>query len=401
MLRLRLKWVASMAADTAPMSDDSGLPPQASLVLVIEDDPTQRLLTSSVLRSAGYQVVEAEDGTRGLDLARSTQPALIVCDVVMPGLSGYELVANLKQDKTLCTIPVIFLTAMTERAHMRMGMTAGADDYLSKPFRATELRQSVSALLAKRAAQTEQYVRGFAQQMNEALEEQKRTLSQRYEQRLLRELNGRWNTQTDAHSDIHDRQATVLVANVFSLIRQRVPVQQRAMATRRVYQAASDALYMFGASLLVPSGDDLLAVFPAAPGSAVPRSGLIAVRAAFALQKIVNTVFQSMVLERMYLPDEADPASLAISLCHGQISLISFNDPLHGGQSLTLACGEAVDACSALGEYARSAGWQVCCVEAVLTGISRAVRTGAAAVIPINSQGHGVLAQELLSLAET
>ena len=372
-----------------------------ALILVIEDDPTQRLLTSSVLRSAGHEVVEAEDGASGLEMVRVLKPALVVCDVVMPGMNGYQVVAALKQDAALSAIAVILLTAMTERTHMRTGMMAGADDYLSKPFRGAELRQSVATLLAKRVAQAAQYARDFEQQMNDALEDQKKTLSLRYEKRLLQELNGRWDTQADVHSGTQDQQATVLVANLFSLIRQRIPVQQRAVATRRVYQAASDALYMFGASVLMPSGDALLAVFPTAPESEPSRSGLIAVRAAFALQKIVNTVFQAMVLERMYLPDEADPASLAIPLCHGQISLISFNDPLHGGQGLTLACGEAVDACSALGEYARAAGWEVCCVEAVLTGVSRAVRTGAAAVISINSQGHGVLAQELLSLAET
>ncbi|MES2688651.1 MAG: response regulator [Pseudomonadota bacterium] len=370
------------------------------IILVIEDDPTQRLLTSTVLRSAGYEVAEAEDGASGLEMARALNPALVVCDVVMPRMNGYQFVAALKQDVTLSTIAVILLTAMTERSHMRTGMTAGADDYLSKPFRGAELRQSVATLLAKRAAQTEQYVRGFEQKMNEALEEQKKTLSLRYERRLLQELNGRWDTQDEAHSGTQDKQATVLVANVFSLIRRRIPVQQRAVATRRVYQAASDALYMFGASLLVPSGDDLLAVFPTAPDSEPPGSGLIAVRAAFALQKIVNTVFQSMVLEAIYVPEGADPASLSLALCHGQISLIRFNDPLHGGESLTLACGEAVDTCRALGEHARAAGWQVCCVEAVLAGIARAVRTGAAAVVSINAQGQGVLAQELHALAE-
>ncbi len=124
------------------------------LILVIEDDPTQRLLTSSVLRTAGYEIAEATDGAEGLAQARAVSPDLIVCDVMMPVLNGYELVAALRKADELATIPVILLSAMAKRSHVRIGMTSGADDYLYKPFRATELRQSVKVFAGKAKAAT-------------------------------------------------------------------------------------------------------------------------------------------------------------------------------------------------------------------------------------------------------
>lgn len=371
------------------------------LILVIEDDPTQRLLTSSVLRSAGYEVVEAEDGVRGLDFARQTRPALIVCDVLMPGLSGYELVASLKQDEALCTTPVILLTAMTERAHVRTGMTAGADDYLTKPFRAAELRRSVATLLAKGEVQRAQYVRVFEKQMNEALQDQKNALSLQYEKRLIQELNHRWHEQSDNNSEIRHDHATVLMVDLFSAIEHRFSSVQRAQATRRVYQAASDTLYLFGARRLVVSGNDLLAIFLDGDGSAGARPGLSAARSAFGLLKIVNAAFQSTAAEETGIPSGiANAPQVTIALYQGSMSLIQVKDPLHGGEGLTFACGEAVDAAKSMGEHARASGWQVCCAQAVLTGIAEWVVAGEVAVVRPRPGQEAFQVVELSSLAD-
>ena len=371
------------------------------LILVIEDDPTQRLLTSSVLRSAGYEVVEAEDGVRGLEVARKTRPALIVCDVLMPGLSGYEVVASLRQDETLCTTAVILLTAMTEREHVRTGMTAGADDYLTKPFRAAELRRSVATLLAKGEVQRAQYVRVFEKQMNEALQDQKNALSLQYEKRLIQELNHRWHEQSDNNSEIRHDHATVLMVDLFSAIEYRFPPVQRAQATRRVYQAASDTLYLFGARRLVASGNDLLAIFLVGDGSAGARPGLSAVRSAFGLLKIVNAAFQSAAAEQTGVPAGiANAPPVTIALYQGSVSLIQVKDPLHGGEGLTVACGEAVDAAKAMGEHARANGWQVCCAQTVFKGIAEWVVAGEVAVVrPRPGQGAFQVV-ELSSLAD-
>ena len=166
-------------------------------ILVIEDDPTQRMLTAAVLRSAGYEVAESVDGIEGLQMARQSVPDLVVCDVMMPGLNGYQVADALKKEPALATVPVILLTAMADRTHVRAGMVSGADDYLFKPFRATELRQSVTTLLAKRALQHGAFLRASESGLHAALQQQKDTLSQSYEKRLLQELDARWTDQAD------------------------------------------------------------------------------------------------------------------------------------------------------------------------------------------------------------
>ena len=367
-----------------------------TLILVIEDDPTQRLLTSSVLRSAGYEVAEAEDGPTGLELARQCQPALIVCDVMMPGLNGYELVAALKREVGVSTIPVIMLTAMTERAHVRIGMTAGADDYLSKPFRAAELRRAVQALLVKREAHRAQYGRDFEKKMSTALQAQKDALSLRYEARLVQELNERWYEQDGTNLEVRHDNAMVLLVDLFSSINHRFPLAQRFSATRRVYQAASDTLYLFGARRLVPAGNDLLAIFPDQGDQSAAKTGLLALRAALGLQKIVKAAFQSMAPA----PAHGDVVSppVTIALYCGTVTLVHIKDPLHGGEGLTLASGEAVDAAKALGEHAQSRGWQICCAKEVTTGFFEWVVTGDTALVLNGDELDLVPVVEILSL---
>lgn len=371
--------VVTMGPDPGAVDDNSELPERAPLILVVEDDPTQRLLSSSVLRSAGYEVAEAEDGPAGLELARQCQPALIVCDVMMPGLNGYQLVAALKQEVALSTIPVIMLTAMTERAHVRTGMTAGADDYLSKPFRAAELRRAVAALLAKREIQRAQYDRDFEKKMKTALRAQKDALSMRYEKRLMQELNERWGAQDDANLEVRYDNATVLLVDLFSSINHRFPQAQRFSATRRVYQAASDTLYLFGANRLVPAGNDLLAIFPDTGEVGAANTGLLAVRAALGLQKIVQAAFHAMATEPAHGDLVAPPVTIA--LYGGTVTLVHIKDPLHGGDGLTFASGEAVDAAKALGEHARSRGWKICCAREVTIGFSEWVVAGDTALV--------------------
>ena len=103
-------------------------------ILVIEDQLEVRQNLEDILLLENYDVVTAVDGEQGLDLARKVLPDLILCDVMMPKLSGFEVLSSLRQDPQLATIPFILLTAKADHAAVREGMTLGADDYLTKPF---------------------------------------------------------------------------------------------------------------------------------------------------------------------------------------------------------------------------------------------------------------------------
>jgi DNA-binding response OmpR family regulator len=124
-----------------------------ALIVLMEDDAGTRMMVASVLKRDGHVVLGAEDASKGLELVRQNSPELIISDVQMPGMNGFQMLAGLRQDPANATTPVILLTSLQERAHIRIGMTTGADDYITKPFRPDELRAAVSAQLNKRNMQ--------------------------------------------------------------------------------------------------------------------------------------------------------------------------------------------------------------------------------------------------------
>ena len=121
----------------------------APTVLVVEDDPTILQLLEVNFEMEGFTVVRAEDGLLGLEAARSKRPDVIVSDVMMPKMSGLELVRALKATNDTKAIPVILLSAKAQGADVRLGLEAGADDYVTKPFEPLELIDRVSAVMLR------------------------------------------------------------------------------------------------------------------------------------------------------------------------------------------------------------------------------------------------------------
>ncbi|MBD2534052.1 response regulator [Nostoc flagelliforme FACHB-838] len=120
-------------------------------LLVIEDEAPVRANILELLKAKNFNTNEAENGHIGVQMALEHLPDLIICDVMMPGLDGYGVFNTLRQNSLTATIPFIFLTAKADTADLRMGMSLGADDYLTKPFRARELLQTITTRLEKQA----------------------------------------------------------------------------------------------------------------------------------------------------------------------------------------------------------------------------------------------------------
>ena len=118
-------------------------------LLLIEDDRIMRENTAEILRLAEFEVVTAENGKIGTQLAKKVRPDIIICDIMMPELDGYGVLHILSKDPATAGIPFIFLTAKTERSEIRKGMDLGADDYLIKPFEDTELLNAIESRLKK------------------------------------------------------------------------------------------------------------------------------------------------------------------------------------------------------------------------------------------------------------
>src|SRR3954469_7402526 len=120
-------------------------------VLVIDDTAEVRMIITESLKIYGFATLSAEDGVSGVQMARQHSPDLIICDINMPNMDGYETLTAIRHNDATATTPFIFLSGAAEKPNVRRGMELGADDYLTKPFTHKELITAVNARLAKRA----------------------------------------------------------------------------------------------------------------------------------------------------------------------------------------------------------------------------------------------------------
>lgn len=119
------------------MEKDNDL--ETFLILIVDDEPKNIQLLGSILKSNGYQVEFATDGEKALDWLFTKAFDLVLLDVMMPGISGFEVCQRMKADKRIMHIPVVFLTAKTETEDIVKGFEVGGTDYVTKPFRTPEL----------------------------------------------------------------------------------------------------------------------------------------------------------------------------------------------------------------------------------------------------------------------
>jgi DNA-binding response OmpR family regulator len=118
-------------------------------ILVIDDKEDIRTLIKAVLSNYGFNVIEADNGRVGVQMLRDQQPDLVVCDINMPGMDGYQTLGAVRESSTTAPIPFILMTGLVSRDGFRRGMANGADDYLVKPFTTDELVDAVMSRLSR------------------------------------------------------------------------------------------------------------------------------------------------------------------------------------------------------------------------------------------------------------
>ena len=120
-----------------------------ALILVIEDEKALRENISEIIAHYGFRVISTSTGEEGIRIALEFIPDIIICDIMLPGIDGFEVFIQVKQRPQLPATAFIFLTAKSTRSDTRIGMNMGADDYLTKPFTKEELINSIRARLEK------------------------------------------------------------------------------------------------------------------------------------------------------------------------------------------------------------------------------------------------------------
>ena len=126
-------------------------PPSAERILVVDDEPEIVALVAYHLAKSGYRVATASTGEEALDAARRERPSLIILDLMLPGLSGFDVLEQLRADEATRDIAVLLLSARREEPDRLRGLSGGADDYLTKPFSPAELVLRVGAILRRTA----------------------------------------------------------------------------------------------------------------------------------------------------------------------------------------------------------------------------------------------------------
>lgn len=125
-------------------------PSERPRVLVVDDHPSSRMTAVALLSVEGYDVIEADSGPAALEIVSTGNPDLILLDVMMPGMDGFEVCRHLKQDEQTRLTPVVFVTALDDRRSRLRGIEAGGDDFLTKPFDQLELSARVRSLIRQK-----------------------------------------------------------------------------------------------------------------------------------------------------------------------------------------------------------------------------------------------------------
>ena len=312
-----------------------------ALIVVAEDDVGTLRLIEAALHLQGHSVLTANNGHSAWLEIKQYKPDLVVSDVNMPGLSGFDLLRAVREHDTLNQTPFILLTSLQERRDMRHGMNLGADDYLTKPVHPHELADAVAAQFNRQAMRAAARDLQVQDAVSEALDEQAWTLHEQYEKRLARELSEQWPGETQGNQEVFHPQATVLFAD----IRNHGPwlgalePDQQATVFRRFYEGGGDTVHLFGASAVHFVGDGLLALFTDRDPHATAHQGLRAIKAAFGLR---NSAAAMQGWVQQQFPGKPLPRfEIGIAVHSGPVAMMRLQGLL-GGATQLLPVGETV-----------------------------------------------------------
>jgi twitching motility two-component system response regulator PilH len=129
-----------------------------SVVLVVDDSPTAREMLVAELQRCGFQVIAAADGVEAMDHIKAHPPSLVITDLIMPKLNGYELCRNIKTNPITKNVPVIMCSTKAEEFDRYWGMKQGADAYITKPYQPKDMINAVKYLLEEAGQYTEDTV---------------------------------------------------------------------------------------------------------------------------------------------------------------------------------------------------------------------------------------------------
>lgn len=314
-----------------------------ALIVVAEDDGGTRKLISVVLKNAGHEVLDADNGETAWQWVQMHRPALLISDINMPGMNGFDLLRNLREHPTLNQTPVVLLTSLQERRDMRLGMVLGADDYLTKPLRPKELSETVQAQFNRQRVRASMRDMQVQDALSEALENQAWDLQEQYEQRLARELSEQWPGDQRDQVSLHYPQATVLYADIrhYAEWLKVLSATELGLLLKRFYESCGDTVHLFGAATMQFIGEGVLAIFAdeQQTSASAASHNLRAVKAALGLRNAAASVERSA--RSRFADRQLPPFEIGVALQCGPVAMMRL-DGLLGGNTQRIPVGETI-----------------------------------------------------------
>lgn len=212
-------------------------------VLIVDDEEQNRQLLRDLLEAAGYETPEAEDGEQALRIIEAAPPDLVLLDVMMPGMDGFEVCQQLKKDPRTATIPILMVTALTERQERLLGLAAGANDFVAKPVDVQDLSLRVKNAL---------YTKGLYDQLEAERARSEQLLASILPGSIIERMKQGETTIADHHGE-----ATVLVADLvgFTTLLSQVRPTEVVFLLNEIFSAFDQQVERLGLEKIKTIGD--------------------------------------------------------------------------------------------------------------------------------------------------
>ena len=336
-------------------------------ILIVEDDDAIRNNIIRLLKLEGYEIASAINGRLGLECARQERPDVVISDVSMPEMDGFQLLEALRADRELAATSVMLLTALDDRASMRRGMTAGADDYLAKPFTRIELLEALQGLLKKK-----ERIEGSIELAVTAREEHlRRAFTESLGGGILEDKFGLAATMPGVADQVI--QATVLFADIrnFTSLAEKLSSSEVAELLTEYFERSCDPVLKNGGRHLKFIGDGLMGIFAESLSASPLPAPRRAISAALGMT-LATHEFRAW-LDRRFAGRGLPPFAIGVGLHSGEVTICRLGS-LQNKE--TTPIGDTVNVAARLEAASKELGWTVVASNAVLQGAGDGIQTG-------------------------
>ncbi|MGV3571956.1 MAG: protein kinase domain-containing protein [Ramlibacter sp.] len=358
-------------------------------ILVVEDDAAIRNNIARLLQLEGHAVSVAVDGREGLEQALARAPDLVITDINMPGMDGFALAEALRAQPALGTLPILMLTALDDRASMRRGMRAGADDYLAKPFTRVELLDALAGLLRKsgRIADT---IEAAVQGREEHL---RRAFTERFDGQAT--LQGFALQPPPGAQAVGMVQATVLFADIrnFTSLAEQLDSGDVAQLLTAYFERTCKPLLAHGGRHVKFIGDGMMAVFLDGTGEPALPAGRRALAAALEVA-VATHEFRGWLAGR-FADRALPPFAIGVGVHAGEVTICRLGSD---AVKETTAIGDTVNTAARLPTASKELGWTVVASAGVLQAAGAGVQTGGITALEVRGRQGWVEVAEIVGL---